>query len=225
MAYPLRYSVDLARSDHYRCYFCSRSECFPFLHFRASLNTGDDPVLNRYSRTIKLEIDSSRFMNIFLTIYIQSPWWLVRKGRVEEAKRAIQGLTSKTDSAYSVDDTVAMMVHTNEHEKYVSEGVSYLDCFTGVDLRRTEIICCVWMIQVFCGIWYGGNVVYFLEVRICAVFLFIIHSCANNMSHHPIFYSSILLILSRNNTHSGFLNSKPDLIAQNLSILVLARMH
>jgi MFS transporter, SP family, general alpha glucoside:H+ symporter len=56
-----------------------------------------------------------------------------------------------------------MMVHTNEHEKYVSEGVSYWDCFTGVDLRRTEIICCVWMIQVFCGIWFGGNVVYFLE--------------------------------------------------------------
>jgi len=55
------------------------------------------------------------------------------------------------------------MIHTNEHEKYVSEGVGYLDCFKGVDLRRTEIISCVWMIQVFCGIWYGGNVVYFLE--------------------------------------------------------------
>jgi SP family general alpha glucoside:H+ symporter-like MFS transporter len=93
----------------------------------------------------------------------KSPWWLVRKGRVEEAKKALRGLTSNTDLAYSVDDTVAMMVHTNEHEKYVSEGVTYWDCFTGVDLRRTEIISCVWMIQVFCGIWYGGNVVYFLE--------------------------------------------------------------
>lgn len=93
----------------------------------------------------------------------ESPWWLVRKGRVEEAKKALRGLTSSTDSAYSVDDTVGMMVHTNEHEKYVSEGVTYWDCFTGVDLRRTEIISCVWMIQVFCGIWYGGNVVYFLE--------------------------------------------------------------
>jgi SP family general alpha glucoside:H+ symporter-like MFS transporter len=93
----------------------------------------------------------------------ESPWWLVRKGRVEEAKKALRGLTSKTDTSYSVDDTVAMMVHTNEHEKYVSEGVTYWDCFTGVDLRRTEIISCVWMIQVCCGIWYGGNVVYFLE--------------------------------------------------------------
>ncbi len=94
---------------------------------------------------------------------LKSPWWLVRKGRIEEAKKALRGLTTKTESGYSVEDTVAMMVHTNEHEKYVSEGVTYWDCFTGTDLRRTEIISCVWMIQVFCGIWYGGNVVYFLE--------------------------------------------------------------
>jgi MFS transporter, SP family, general alpha glucoside:H+ symporter len=49
-----------------------------------------------------------------------------------------------------------MMIHTNEQEKAASEGVGYLDCFTGVDLRRTEIISCVWMIQVWCGIWFGG---------------------------------------------------------------------
>jgi MFS transporter, SP family, general alpha glucoside:H+ symporter len=93
----------------------------------------------------------------------ESPWWLVRQGRIDEAKKALQGLTSKKNDRYSVDDTVAMMIHTNTHEKYVSEGTSYFDCFKGTDLRRTEIICCVWMIQVWCGIWYGGNVVYFLE--------------------------------------------------------------
>jgi SP family general alpha glucoside:H+ symporter-like MFS transporter len=56
------------------------------------------------------------------------------------------------------------MVHTNEHEKYVSEGVGYLDCFRGVDLRRTEIISCVWMIQVWCGIWFGGVSQLFLSL-------------------------------------------------------------
>jgi SP family general alpha glucoside:H+ symporter-like MFS transporter len=72
-------------------------------------------------------------------------------------------LTSTTDTAYSINDTIDMMIYTDAQEKYASEGVSYWSCITGVDLRRTEIICCVWMIQVWCGIWFGGNVVYFLE--------------------------------------------------------------
>ncbi len=53
--------------------------------------------------------------------------------------------------------------HTNEYEKTVSEGTSYIDCFRGTNRRRTEIACIVWTAQVFCGIWFGGNVVYFLE--------------------------------------------------------------
>lgn len=44
----------------------------------------------------------------------ESPWWLVRKGRSEDAKQALLSLTSKTDTSYNVDDTLAMMVHTNE---------------------------------------------------------------------------------------------------------------
>ena len=94
----------------------------------------------------------------------ESPWWLVRKGRVDDAKKALRGLTSKTDTSYSIDSQVDMMVHTNEHEKYVSEGLGYLDCFRGVDLRRTEIISCVWMIQVWCGIWFGGVSELFLSL-------------------------------------------------------------
>ncbi|KAK7970404.1 MFS transporter- SP family- general alpha glucoside:H+ symporter [Apiospora saccharicola] len=35
--------------------------------------------------------------------------------------------------------------------------------WTGVDLRRTEIACCTWLVQIGCGIWFGGNATYFLE--------------------------------------------------------------
>lgn len=44
-----------------------------------------------------------------------------------------------------------MMIHTNELEKEFTAGTGYLDCFKGVDLRRTEIACVVWMIQTLCG--------------------------------------------------------------------------
>jgi MFS transporter, SP family, general alpha glucoside:H+ symporter len=36
--------------------------------------------------------------------------------------------------------TVAMMVHTTELEKQAEVGTSYIDCFKGIDRRRTEIV-------------------------------------------------------------------------------------
>lgn len=33
----------------------------------------------------------------------------------------------------------------------ISSGTSYLDCFRGIDLRRTEIVCGAWACQQLCG--------------------------------------------------------------------------
>lgn len=55
------------------------------------------------------------------------------------------------------------MIYTDAHERAVAQGTSYSDCFKGADLRRTEIACCTWLIQIGCGIWFGGNVTYFLQ--------------------------------------------------------------
>ncbi|ORX38048.1 general substrate transporter [Kockovaella imperatae] len=93
----------------------------------------------------------------------ESPYWLVRQGRENDARKALLALTSEKNIHFNVDDTVAMMIHTNEHERQISEGTSYLDCFKGVDGRRTEIACMAWISQVTCGIWFGGNITYFLE--------------------------------------------------------------
>lgn len=40
-----------------------------------------------------------------------------------------------------------MIVQTNEFERQAATGTSYLDCFRGTNLRRTEIACLVWMTQ------------------------------------------------------------------------------
>lgn len=89
---------------------------------------------------------------IGITFAPESPWWLVRKGRHEDARKALQRLTvPERDPDFNVDETIAMIRSTNEMEKSLSEGVSYRDCFKGVDLRRLEIVCVTWSIQFLCG--------------------------------------------------------------------------
>ncbi|KFY96603.1 hypothetical protein V501_00178 [Pseudogymnoascus sp. VKM F-4519 (FW-2642)] len=92
----------------------------------------------------------------------ESPWWLVRKGREAEAKEVIRRLAVQDpDDIESADNTVAMMIHTNEIEKEMSSGTSYFDCFKGTDLRRTEISCVTWAIQNLCGSAFMNNSTYF----------------------------------------------------------------
>ncbi|KAM0276012.1 hypothetical protein ACHAQH_007182 [Verticillium albo-atrum] len=94
----------------------------------------------------------------------ESPWWLIRNGRLEEAKGSILRLTSRdANPDFNADESVSMMVHTNELEKAVSEGTSYLDCFKGTNLRRTEIVCASWGVQTLCGSSFVGYSTYFYQ--------------------------------------------------------------
>lgn len=82
----------------------------------------------------------------------ESPWWLVRKGRSEDARRSILRLASPHKNPdFDADETLAMMQHTTALENEITSGSSYLDCFKGHDRRRTEIVCMVWAIQNLCG--------------------------------------------------------------------------
>jgi SP family general alpha glucoside:H+ symporter-like MFS transporter len=79
----------------------------------------------------------------------QSPWWLVRQGRKDDAAASLARLNSTHH--YSDEDrrnTVAMMVHTTEMERKTQSGTSYFDCFRGTDRRRTEIVMVCFAIQI-----------------------------------------------------------------------------
>ena len=85
----------------------------------------------------------------------ESPWWLIKKQRVDEVKQVLLRLTRR-DLGFDVDATVEMMEHTNEAEKKMSKGrandLSYTECFRGTNRRRTEIACMIFMIQNLCGL-------------------------------------------------------------------------
>lgn len=92
----------------------------------------------------------------------ESPWWLVRRGRLEDAEKSLSRLTRKSDTV-NLKDIVAMMAHTDRLEGEIETGSSYLDCFKGVDLRRTEISCVAWVVQLLPGYAIGDLGTYFFE--------------------------------------------------------------
>lgn len=83
----------------------------------------------------------------------ESPWWLVRNDYFDEAAVVIKRLMSKEErmDENNVQIKLSEMKLTNEHEKALSAGTSYLDCFKGIDLRRTEVACLTWCAQNMSG--------------------------------------------------------------------------
>ncbi|KAF2658296.1 MFS alpha-glucoside transporter-like protein [Lophiostoma macrostomum CBS 122681] len=101
---------------------------------------------------------------LIVGIYLapESPWWLVRKERYDDAKKVLLRLTSRNSATnFDANQTISMMKHTNELEKSITVGTSYMDCFKGTDLRRTEIVCMTWFTQAFCGSSFMGFSTYF----------------------------------------------------------------
>lgn len=81
----------------------------------------------------------------------ESPYWLVRQDRKEDAKAALIKLTSPKHRP-DLDQVLIMIEQTNLLEQELESTTNYMDCFRGANLRRTEISIMVYLIQVI-----GGN--------------------------------------------------------------------
>lgn len=92
----------------------------------------------------------------------ESPWWLVRHGRWEQAENSVRRLCSEKCPT-TPKQIVAMMIHTDQLEQEIKTGSSYWDCFTSVDGRRTEIACVVFAGQILAGSQFAYNGTYFFE--------------------------------------------------------------
>jgi SP family general alpha glucoside:H+ symporter-like MFS transporter len=98
----------------------------------------------------------------------ESPYWYLQKGRVEEARRAVKKLVRKGSDDRAAEK-LALMRHTIHQEEKQNMallasmpqkkegswaawfGKFEMDCFKGIDRRRTETASMAWLVQATCG--------------------------------------------------------------------------
>ncbi|KAK4213168.1 alpha-glucosides permease MPH3 [Rhypophila decipiens] len=98
---------------------------------------------------------------VLLYMAPESPWWLVRKGRLEEAAKSVRRLGSAKVTT-NPEESVAMMRRTIDLEKTDKEP-SLVELFRGTDLYRTLIVCGVYAAQNLTGNLIANQAVYFFR--------------------------------------------------------------
>lgn len=104
---------------------------------------------------------------IAIGVYLapESPWWLVKKGRYQDAKHSLSRLLTENDHMPDKLVMVQAMVDkiklTIKEEEAISAGVSYKDCFTKKNFRRTRVSCVTWLMQNITGSAFMGYSTYF----------------------------------------------------------------
>ena len=91
----------------------------------------------------------------------ESPWWLIRRGRKEQALQSIKRLGRK--STQKAQETLAMMERTVEIEAQMGGAPTLLDLVKGTDLRRTIITCLMYASQNFAGNLIANQATFFFE--------------------------------------------------------------
>lgn len=102
---------------------------------------------------------------ILLPFAPESPYWLVRHERIDDARKAIRQIASKSVSDEIIEERLNLVVDTDKLEREMEQTTSYRDIFKGSNLRRTEICSIVYIIQVLCGVPFAMNYsTYFFEL-------------------------------------------------------------
>jgi SP family general alpha glucoside:H+ symporter-like MFS transporter len=90
----------------------------------------------------------------------ESPWWLTRKGRTDEALRSLQRLGNSSENHR---EKLAMIERTVEVEAKLGGSPTLSDLFKGSDRRRTIITCLMYASQNFAGNLIANQATFFFE--------------------------------------------------------------
>ena len=80
---------------------------------------------------------------LFIAAFLapESPWNAVRRDKLDVAKKSLMRLRQDTpDREREVEATMAYLRYVTELEKAETGNASFIECFRGINLRRTEIV-------------------------------------------------------------------------------------
>ncbi|KAJ6437469.1 general alpha-glucoside permease [Purpureocillium lavendulum] len=136
----------------------------------------------------------------------ESPWWLIRQEKLEEAATSLTRLV-QPDSGINTSDTLAMMVKTDQLERELEVGSRYIDCWKGPNRRRLEICIMIFFVQNFSGNPVGFATYFFEQIGLDSVQAFDMGVGLNGVGFVGTLCSAIPLIyLGRRQGYIGGLS-------------------
>ncbi|KIJ63752.1 hypothetical protein HYDPIDRAFT_133568 [Hydnomerulius pinastri MD-312] len=133
-----------------------------FMSNGVTRGTGERSDVYAYRLPFALQLIFPVLLLLGLPFAPESPWWLVRKGRKEDARRIIARLGGP-----GVDTNLQLqqIQETIELEDSYAHSAHLIDCFKGTDLRRTMIAIMVFVLQQGSGVVFViGFSNYFFEL-------------------------------------------------------------
>lgn len=114
-----------------------------------------------YRGPFAIQLFFAAFLAAGVVFAPESPWYLVRVGKIEKARKSLQRLYGKnTDISAKLAD-----IETTVHEESLQKVPSFVDCFRSTDLLRTGISTGVFACQHFVGIIFVlGYSTYFFQL-------------------------------------------------------------
>ncbi|KAJ6188608.1 hypothetical protein N7519_003516 [Penicillium mononematosum] len=104
------------------------------------------------------------FIALWAIFMPESPWYLLRKGKIEQAQASLRRLHLKATDVTVILGEIQSSIAAENAILDIQKDASYWDCLRGTNWRRTRISCGMFAVQQFTGIAFYAQALYFLGI-------------------------------------------------------------